>query len=167
VKKKGSVVQAMYPDLTTGPPMSDPQPCAFTFPPASPMNQIDNSWALSGLYEGRTGVPYTLPSTYSPPLAAPNPQTLTPTADGLVGQIEANGKKYGWSMGMQMYEGSHGLGLCAGAEALEYGLTEALTAKNPANSGAALHPNDAGQAEYATMLGAWGEKLAGVPVRRG
>lgn len=167
LRKSKSVLQAMYPDLTTGPPLSDPQPCRYTFPPETVMNQIDNSWALDALYEGQPGVTFSLPTRYSPPLKPPVPASLTPTAAGLVGQLQRNGDKFGWTIGTTMYDQSHGHGLCAGADAWLFGLTQALEAKNPANSAAALHPNNSGQQQYADMLGARGMKLAGVPVSRG
>jgi hypothetical protein len=61
---------------------------------------------------------------------------------------------------------SRGHGLCAGDEAWEYGLLEAISFKNPAASGAALHPNATGQQEYADMLGRIALKRTNLPVSK-
>ena len=166
--KNKNLIHAAYPDLTT---TRDAQgtlePCSNRKPfLESPMNQISNSWAWDTVYVGKKGEPYTLPSTYSPPLNPPNPATLTPAADGILNQLKTNKSKYGWSVGKSMLWDSRGHGLCAGDEAWEYGLNQAIGFKNPAASGAALHPNDTGQQEYADMLGRMGLKRTNLPVDR-
>ncbi|MFN8124895.1 MAG: hypothetical protein U0R64_00065 [Candidatus Nanopelagicales bacterium] len=161
-----NLVHAMYPDLTTTTEAGAIVPCSNKFPPESPMNQLDNTWAWDSVYAGRAGKPYTLPDTYSPPLPKPDPKTITPKGNSIPVLLKQNQKQYGWSPALSMLKASRGHGLCAGDEAWEYGLTQATVASNPANSGAALHPNDAGQQAYADMLGPKTQRLTHIPVAK-
>ena len=160
------MVQASYPDLTSTTNASgDIIPCnAKTF--ESPMNEISNSWGWGVVYNGKTGEPYTLPTSYSPPLPTPNPATITPTAPGLLNQFRDQKKLYGFNKAMSITQESRGHGLCAGANAWLNSIISAETATSPANSSGAEHPNDRGQLAYAEMLGPKAEKLNGVPVNR-
>ncbi|MCH9816782.1 MAG: hypothetical protein K0U64_10115 [Actinomycetia bacterium] len=165
VKKNKSVIHAMYPDLTTTKENGALAPCSLTNG-ESPMNQIDNTWALEQMYLGKSGETITLPTQYSPPLQTPSPATITPQGDGILPLIERNGQRYGWTVADQMYEASRGSGLCA-PEPWEYGLATVLNpANNPGNPGAALHPNAIGQQQYAKMLGKQGKKISGIPVSK-
>lgn len=161
-----NLIHAMYPDLTSENVNGSIVPCSNKFPPQSPMNQLDNTWAFDSVYQGKAGKPYTLPDTFSPPLPKPDPKTITPKGDSLPVQFKNNQKTYGWTAGTSMFRASRGHGLCAGAEAWEYGLTQAQLAKNPANPSGALHPNELGQQAYADMLGPKTKKLTNVPVKK-
>ena len=167
-----NLVHAMYPDLTstmaetaTGAAASRFAPCTNKPLPESPMNQIDNSWAWDTLYIGKAGKAVTLPESYSPPLPLPNPEVITPEADGLAPLITSNARRYGWTPELGVMRQSRGHGLCAPVP-WEYGLTTASVAKDPANASGALHPNDLGQAAYGDVLGAKAQKLTGVPVKK-
>lgn len=167
LRKPRGLIHAVYPDVTSGTDGSGAVvPCSNTPVPESPMNQIDNSWAYEGLYIGVKGQPYTLPSTYSPPLPAPDPATIDPDADGLATLITANAQRYGWTPQRQVFMRSRGHGLCAGDQAWEYGLAQAQVLQNPANPAGALHPNDLGQEAYAVALGGTAQQVTGVPVHR-
>ena len=165
VNKNKSVIHAMYPDLTTTKTNGALAPCNLANG-ESPMNEVDNSWALDQMYLGEAGKTITLPTQYSPPNKIPNPATITPKGDGMLPLIERNGKRYGWTVGDEMYEASRGKGLCA-PDTWEYGIATALSpTNNPTNPGAALHPNAVGQHQYSLMLGKQGKKVSGVPVTK-
>jgi hypothetical protein len=165
VNKNKIVIHAMYPDLTRTKINGALAPCSLQNH-ESPMNQIDNTWALDQMYLGKAGETITLPTKYSPPLKVPIPATITLEGNGMLTLIQRNGKRFGWTVGDKLYRASIGNGLCAD-DPWEYGLATAISASNnPSNVGAALHPNAIGQHQYSLMLGDQGEKVAKLPVSK-
>jgi hypothetical protein len=146
-------------------------PNLFGNPIMSPLNQIDNTWVLKALYEGKIGVPYTLPTSADfpnnvPLLQDPQQAQYTPTANGILTQVQDNRNNYGWAIATSMYNASHPHGACSSTrwitdmtDYIELYLAHGKT-------GAGLHPNEAGQAQYGDMLGPVAVGTAGLPITR-
>lgn len=127
--------------------------------PQAPYTQADVALALSSILLGSTGDPNP-PQNFAWTFVEP----VTPTADGLVTQLNSNSAKYGWQAPMSMYDASHPHGLCADGR-WETNLADFFIYSELYNgTGYGLHPNNTGYAAYADMLGPVGMDMAGVPV---
>ncbi len=115
---------------------------ALTNPLESLATQVDNTWILGQLYNGKEGTPIAIPgpqntgqytnnvpllfvsdnafikSISSESLVTPftfaAPPNVTPTADGLVVQLLQDAKSFGWVAATDVYDWSHTHGMCAG-----------------------------------------------------